>query len=45
MEQSGLVTLYMLLMDSTHHLINGDKPSLVKPTVYLVKAVRGAVIK
>ncbi len=44
LKESDYVTLHTLLTKETHHLINGQKLSLMKSTAYLINASRGPVI-
>lgn len=44
LKQSDFVTLHVPLTDSTYHLIDEGKLSLMKPTAYLINAARGPVI-
>jgi len=42
--QSDIVTVHVPYLPSTHHLINKDNISLMKPGAYLVNTARGAVV-
>jgi len=44
LKQADFVSLHVPLNDSTRHLIDAAKLSLMKPTAYLVNTSRGAVI-
>ncbi len=44
LKQADFVSLHVPLDDSTRHLIDAAKLSLMKPTAYLVNTSRGAVI-
>lgn len=44
LQDSDFVTLHVPLTDSTHHLLDRDRLSLMKPTAFLINASRGAVI-
>lgn len=41
---SDVVSIHVPLLDSTHHLMNATRLSLMKPTAYLVNTSRGPVI-
>lgn len=42
--QADVVSLHVPLMDSTHHLIDARRLSLMKPTAYLVNTSRGPIV-
>lgn len=42
---ADVVTIHMPLMDSTYHLIDEEKLSLMKPTAYLINAARGPIVE
>jgi glyoxylate reductase len=42
--QSDFVTLHVTLNESTYHLINEERLSLMKPSAYLINASRGPVV-
>ena len=44
LKQSDFVTLHVPLIDSTHHLMDKDRLSLMKRTAFLINASRGAVV-
>ena len=44
LRQSDYVTLHVLLMEETRHLINADRLALMKPTAYLVNTCRGPIV-
>ncbi len=44
LKQADIVSVHVPLMDSTHHLINSERLSLMKPSAYLVNTSRGPVI-
>lgn len=44
LKQSDFVTLHVPLINSTYHLIDEGKLSLMKPTAFLINASRGPVI-
>ncbi len=44
LRQSDFVTLHCLLDKSTHHLIDAERLSLMKPTAILINAARGGVV-
>lgn len=41
---SDVVSLHCPLMPETHHLMNAERLSLMKPTAFLVNTARGAVV-
>lgn len=44
LKQSDIISLHVPLLDSTHHLINGNRLKLMKPTAILINTARGAVV-
>jgi glyoxylate reductase len=44
LKEADVVTIHVPLLDSTHHLINAERLSMMKPTAYLVNTSRGPVI-
>jgi phosphoglycerate dehydrogenase-like enzyme len=44
LRQSDVVSVHVLLSPETHHLIDGAKLALMKPTAWLVNTARGRVI-
>ncbi len=42
--ESDYISLHTPLIDATHHLINADFLSKVKPTLYLINAARGPLV-
>lgn len=44
LKEADVVTVHVPLLDSTHHLINGERLAMMKPTAYLVNSSRGPVI-
>jgi len=44
LEQADFVSLHVPLNDATHHLINAEALSMMKPTAVLVNTSRGAVV-
>lgn len=44
LQQSDVVTLHLVLSDSTRHIINADKLALMKPSAYVVNTSRGPLI-
>lgn len=44
LRQSDVVSLHVPLVDSTRHLINAQRLSLMKPGAYIINAARGGVI-
>jgi len=41
---SDIVSLHVPLLESTHHLIDARRLSLMKPTAFLINTARGAVV-
>lgn len=44
LRESDYIALHLLLNESTHHLINAERLSLLKPTAYLINTSRGGII-
>jgi D-3-phosphoglycerate dehydrogenase len=44
LEQSDVVVVACLLNESTRHLLNAERLSLMKPTAYLINVARGPII-
>jgi len=44
LRQSDFVSLHVPLDDTTHHMINAERLSLMKPGAYLINTARGPVI-
>ncbi len=44
LKQADFISLHVPLLDTTRHLINKERLSLMKPTAYLVNTARGAVV-
>lgn len=44
LKEADVVTLHVPLLDSTLHLINKERLSIMKPTAYLINSSRGPVI-
>lgn len=44
LKQADVVSLHVPLLDSTRHLINKERLSMMKPTAYLVNTSRGPVV-
>ena len=44
LKEADVVTVHVPLLDSTHHLLNKGRLSLMKPHAYLVNSSRGPVI-
>lgn len=44
LKQSDFVSLHCPLNASTHHLINAESLSLMKPSAFLINTARGALI-
>ncbi|WJH38688.1 hydroxyacid dehydrogenase (plasmid) [Aliirhizobium terrae] len=44
LKAADIVSLHCPLMPQTHHLINAERLSLMKPTAFLVNTARGAVV-
>ncbi|HWA31863.1 MAG TPA: NAD(P)-dependent oxidoreductase, partial [Candidatus Paceibacterota bacterium] len=42
--RADVISLHVPLMDSTHHLINENHLSMMKPTAYLINTSRGPVV-
>ncbi len=42
--QCDFVSLHVPLLDSTHHLINGDRLKMMKPSAYLINTSRGPIV-
>ena len=41
---SDYISLHLPLADSTHHIVNGEALSLMKPTAFLINTARGPLI-
>ncbi len=44
LKNSDIVSIHVPLLDSTHHLINDERLSIMKPSAYLINTSRGPVI-
>lgn len=44
LKEADIVSIHVPLLDSTKHLINAERLSMMKPTAYLVNTSRGPVI-
>ncbi len=44
LKSSDYISLHVPLLDSTHHMINADKLSIMKPTARIINTSRGGVI-
>lgn len=44
LQQADYVSLHVPLTDETHHLINGERLSLMKPTATIINTSRGPII-
>ncbi len=44
LKKSDIVSIHVPLLESTHHLINGDRLNLMKSSAYLINTSRGPVI-
>ncbi len=44
LRQADVITLHVPLLDNTHHLIDADALSAMKPTALLINTARGAVV-
>jgi len=44
LRESDFVSLHVPLLESTHHLINAERLTLMKPTSYLINTSRGPVV-
>ncbi len=44
LKESDYVTLHCFLNETTHHLINAERLSLMKPTAYLINTARGPIV-
>jgi lactate dehydrogenase-like 2-hydroxyacid dehydrogenase len=44
LKEADVVTIHVPLLDSTRHLINAERLSLMKPSAYLINSSRGPVI-
>lgn len=44
LKNSDIVSIHVPLLDSTHHLINNERLSIMKPSAYLINTSRGPVI-
>jgi phosphoglycerate dehydrogenase-like enzyme len=42
--ESDFVSLHLSLNDETHHLIDYDRLSMMKPTAYLINTARGGIV-
>lgn len=45
LKQSDVVTIHTPYLKETHHLINRDNITLMKPTAYLINAARGPIVE
>ena len=45
LRQSDFVVVTCLLNDETHHLINGRRIAMMKPTAYLINVARGPIVE
>lgn len=44
LQEADIVSVHVPLLDSTHHLINTERLSMMKPSAYLINTSRGPVI-
>ncbi|MCI1882929.1 MAG: 2-hydroxyacid dehydrogenase [Sporolactobacillus sp.] len=44
MQAADIVTIHMRLTNETHHIINGENLTLMKPTAYLINTARSGLI-
>ena len=44
LQSSDYISIHVPLLDSTHHMINAEKLSIMKPTAYVINTSRGGVV-
>lgn len=44
MKEADVVTVHVPLLDTTHHLINAERLSMMKKTAYLINTSRGPIV-